>query len=68
MVPRELATPKPKLKAQVGWRHDDADVELADVKGVALAEACPALVLAHEFLLLDAGQVAFDVAELACAS
>jgi len=39
VVARELVSGEPQLESQVGRRHDDADLELADVEQMAAGPA-----------------------------
>ena len=64
VVARELLPVEPQLKSEVGWCHDHADVERANVELGTLPEEGAFLSPEDELVLLDAVEVASHMAEL----
>ncbi len=54
---------KPQLEPQIGRRHNDTHLKLANVKLVAFGEARASFLLEYQLVLLDPFQVTLDAAK-----
>lgn len=66
VVAGEFLPSKPKLEPQISRRHDDSNIELADVELVAPRETCPSFVFKDQLLLPHAVEVTSYVAYFSC--
>ena len=68
MIAGEFVSREPQLESQVRRCYDDANFELADVEHVASGKTRTPLVFLNQLVLLHAGEIALNIAELDSAS